>query len=131
MIVGADDAPLVIVVVGTVFFAGGVLTVSCVASVSGSAGIADVMVVADVGVIGGALTTGGSAELDEDDGCGVDRTAMVAPKRIIPTTATTHVIVARTLFRRGTTTVGLSCAFVCSRFDGGGAASTFAASRPE
>ena len=75
------------------------------------------MVVADVGA------TGGSAALDEGGTWGVDRTAIVAPKRIIPTTATTHVIVARTLFLRGTITVGFSCDFVSSRFEGGGASS--------
>lgn len=126
---GAEDAPLVMVVAGAVFFGGAATTVSWVGS--GSAGIADVMVVADVGVIGGALTVGGRASLDEGGVCGVERTAIVAPKRIIPATATTHVIVARTLFLRGTMTVGFSCAFVWSRFEAGGASSFTAASRPE
>ena len=112
---------------GAAFFAGVVATTgSC--DGSSSDGIADVIVVADVGAIGGAdgVATGEVAAGDAG-GCGVERTAMVTPKRIIPATATTHVITARTFLRRGTTTVGRSCEFVSARFsrlDAG-------ASRPE
>ena len=61
--------------------------------------------------------------------CGVERTAMVTPNRIIPTTATTHVMIARTFLRRGMMTVGLSTLPASSRFDAGAASA--GASRPE
>ena len=131
--VGGAEAPLVIVVVGIVFFAGDEVGCGCACgsgSGAGSVGFAEVMVVAEVGVIGGTVKLG-AGRVDDDDGvCGVDRTAIVMPNKIIPTTATTHVITARTL-RRGTITVGLSCGFVSSRFEDSGASSFTAASRPE
>ena len=108
------------------------MTGSCVGSVS-AAGLADVIVVADVGAIGGVLTIDG-VEDDDAGVCGVANTAIVTPKSIMPTTATTHVITARTLLRRGTSTVGRSCEFVSFRFarcEGGASADPAAASRPE
>jgi hypothetical protein len=135
LMVGGDEAPLVIVVVGIVLFAGTEFGCGCACgsgsgSGAGSVGFAEVMVVAEVGVIGGTVMLG-AASVDDDTGvCGVDKTAIVVPNKIIPTTATTQVITARTL-RRGTITVGLSCGFVSSRLDDGGAASLTAASRPE
>lgn len=115
--VGAEVAPLVIVVDGAVFFtgagadSGGGATTTGSAG-SGSCGSAEVIVVADVGAIVGAAMGGSGG----DDGiCGVDNTATVTPKSIIPATATTHVIVLRTPFRRGTSTVLRSCDDVWSR----------------
>lgn len=129
MIAGADVAPLVIVRGGRVFFGGdcGVVTTASGSAVSTGLGFADVIVVADVGVIVGEATGGGDAE--EGDS-GVESTAIVIPKRIIPKIATSHVIVVRTLLRRGTITVGLSCDAVSSRRCIGGASGT-AGPRPE
>jgi hypothetical protein len=114
---------------GAVFFAGCgvVMTVSAGSLLSTGCGLADVMVVAEVGAVVGEATDGG----DTGDGiCGVARTAMVTPKRIVPATATTHVIVVRKPSRRGTRTVAFCCVFGFSRVDAGGGAGACAL-RPE
>lgn len=141
LMVGAEGAPLVIVVAGATFFGpgpgeGATTTLSgegCSAGstpVSPGRGFADVIVVADVGVIVGETTGGGGS--DDDGGvCGVARTAIVTPKSIIPTTATIHVIVARNFVRRGTSTVARSWGPLSSRRDDGGGASGMGALRPE
>lgn len=121
LIGAAEDAPPVMVVDGIVFLlrvdgSGAVMTLSATVSgspVSTGCGFADVIVVADVGAIvgeaidGGDTDGGGTDGEDTDDGgaCGVARTAMVTPKRTMPATATTQVIVVRKPCRRGMRTV--------------------------
>jgi hypothetical protein len=130
LMVGAEDAPLVIVVEGAVFFGEDGAGATTRTGSEASSGFADVMVVADVGVTTGAAEGGGGV-VAEGGSCGVDKTATVTPKRIMPATATTHVIVLRSPFRRGTSTVARSCDDVSLRFEeGAGEASASGAAAP-